>query len=266
MMIKSTNFKHTDNYMSSIFTNEELTVLSLDDFHEIDGNYIYNYDNIDHKSCRISFGGQNNFIFIDTGIKVKNVNFDFRASNSTAFICSENTRANLMLGSSSIIYIGKKATFTNACNITAAEGCNVFVGEEFMAAENVYITNTDGYPIYDVMGKRVNPSKSIHIGDHVWIGRHSEVLKGVNICSGSVVGSRSVVTKSVPSNSICVGSPARIVKSNIHFGRYTTVKKEKEYYDNIPPPTLYPENSLGNIAVLDVIRTVTNSLLKPGIL
>ncbi|HAL7545224.1 TPA: hypothetical protein H7C36_004619 [Escherichia coli] len=43
------------------------------------------------------------------------------------------------------------------------------------------------------------------MGKHVWICDNALVLKGALIGSGSVIGARSVVTGTIPENSLCVG-------------------------------------------------------------
>ena len=50
------------------------------------------------------------------------------------------------------------------------------------------------------------------IGNDVWVGMGSYILRGVTIGDGAVVGANSVVTKDVAPYSIVVGSPARHVK------------------------------------------------------
>ncbi|MEY2544753.1 MAG: hypothetical protein QOE81_2214 [Verrucomicrobiota bacterium] len=50
------------------------------------------------------------------------------------------------------------------------------------------------------------------ISDNVWIGMNATILKGVTIGENSVVAAGSVVTKSVPPNTVVAGNPAIVVK------------------------------------------------------
>ena len=64
----------------------------------------------------------------------------------------------------------------------------------------------DHYPDLDVFGK-------IKIGDHSFIGYYALIMPGVQIGERCVVGAGSVVTKSVPDNSVVAGNPARLLGS-----------------------------------------------------
>jgi acetyltransferase-like isoleucine patch superfamily enzyme len=52
----------------------------------------------------------------------------------------------------------------------------------------------------------------VRIADNVWIGMNAVILKGVSIGENSIVAAGSVVTKSIPPNTIVAGNPAVIVK------------------------------------------------------
>lgn len=54
--------------------------------------------------------------------------------------------------------------------------------------------------------------KEIIIGDDVWIGFNSTIMKGVKIGSGAIVGANTIVTKDIPEYVVCVGNPMRIIK------------------------------------------------------
>jgi acetyltransferase-like isoleucine patch superfamily enzyme len=54
--------------------------------------------------------------------------------------------------------------------------------------------------------------QGVVVGDDCWIGAKVTILDGVIIGRGSVVGAGAVVTKSLPSLSIAVGNPARILR------------------------------------------------------
>lgn len=66
--------------------------------------------------------------------------------------------------------------------------------------------NVKGFPLI---------SKPIIISDHVWIAADAFIHPGVNIGEGTVIGARSVVTKSIESWQVCTGNPCLIIKERI---------------------------------------------------
>jgi len=56
-------------------------------------------------------------------------------------------------------------------------------------------------------------AKPIRIGNGVWIGGGAIVLPGVTIGDGCVIGAGSVVTRDLPTDTLALGNPARIVRS-----------------------------------------------------
>ena len=99
-------------------------------------------------------------------------------------------------------------------------GDEITIGDDVMFASDVQVRCDDGHPIFDVpTGLRVNVSRSITIGAHVWLGLRSAVLGGVSIGAGTVVGLGSIVTKDLPNNVIAVGTPAKIVRRDIAWER-----------------------------------------------
>lgn len=57
----------------------------------------------------------------------------------------------------------------------------------------------------------------VQIGSNVWAGHHVTVLKGVTIGDNVILGANSVVTKDIPSETMAVGNPARIIKQGARW-------------------------------------------------
>lgn len=87
-----------------------------------------------------------------------------------------------------------------------------------MIGANVNIWDTDFHPVEVALRKKqlsIQDAQTapIVIEKNVWIGANSTILKGVTIGENTVVGAMSLVNKSLPSNSICAGNPAKRIKS-----------------------------------------------------
>jgi putative colanic acid biosynthesis acetyltransferase WcaF len=52
----------------------------------------------------------------------------------------------------------------------------------------------------------------IQIGRKAWVAARAIILPGIKIGEGCIVGAGSVVTKSLPPNTVCGGNPARVIK------------------------------------------------------
>ena len=98
--------------------------------------------------------------------------------------------------------------------IYAREG--ITIGERCVIGGNVKILDNDFHPV-DPALRISNPCENygkapIVIGNNVFVGCNSLILKGVTIGENSVIGAGSVVCNSVPANCVVAGNPARIVK------------------------------------------------------
>ena len=90
------------------------------------------------------------------------------------------------------------------------------IGDHCIIGGNVKILDNDFHPA-DPEVRRRTPvdnfdSAPIVIGNNVFIGVNSLILKGVTIGDDAVIGAGSVVTKDVPANALVAGNPARVIK------------------------------------------------------
>jgi acetyltransferase-like isoleucine patch superfamily enzyme len=102
---------------------------------------------------------------------------------------------NTAIGDRTEIHSGKHVSIGNGCNISW----------------DVCIMDRD-YHKLDSETEIISP---VIIGNDVWIGCRSIILKGVRIGNGAVVAAGSVVTKDVPANTIVAGNPARVVREGV---------------------------------------------------
>jgi carbonic anhydrase/acetyltransferase-like protein (isoleucine patch superfamily) len=85
----------------------------------------------------------------------------------------------------------------------------ITIGRNALIGFGARVIDADLHDLDSETPERVAPVK---IGDRVWIGADTVVLRGVSIGDDSVVGAGSIVTRDLPSRVLALGSPARVVR------------------------------------------------------
>lgn len=106
--------------------------------------------------------------------------------------------------------------------LTCVDDTHIYVGSHTLFGPNVVLA-TAGHPMMPELRKHgIQYNMLIHIGENCWLGAGVIVVPGVTIGDNVVIGASSVVTKDIPSNSVAMGTPCRVVRQiNDH---------DKEYY------------------------------------
>lgn len=184
--------------------------------------YIYRFQ----RKIRIIFGVNNIFrLKAWGGIIGKNPEFQgrcqFRVHKKSRIVIGDNFRCISCLFTPSIIMrpCTIETNSSNACieignNVSMSGSCivcfnHIKIEDNVRIGGNCIIMDGD----FHLNDFRAGLPKEIIIDKNVWIGYSTTILKGVHIGENSLIGACSVVTKDIPSNSVAVGNPCRVIKT-----------------------------------------------------
>ena len=113
----------------------------------------------------------------------------------------------MVIGENTVIYSPKH------CVIDGTRPWMIEIGNNVSITEGVTIL-THGYDwsvFKGMYGDVLGSAGRVKIGDNVFIGMNSTILKGVTIGNNVVIGANSLINKDVPDNCVVVGNPQRVV-------------------------------------------------------
>ena len=147
-------------------------------------------------------------------------------------LTSDNENTNTPLEKK--IIIGDNVQINDNVHLAAMQ--KLIIGNNVLIASKVFITdhNHGNYndrnniaqdnPLIPPLDRALY-SFPVTVEDNAWIGEFVSVLPGVTIGKGSIIGTMSVVTKSIPPYSIAAGSPAKVIKQyNFDTASWNAVK------------------------------------------
>jgi acetyltransferase-like isoleucine patch superfamily enzyme len=183
--------------------------------------FVNKYQNIDigenvvlFKSCKFEFEFENNNNAVSIG----------KNSMIGGKIVFESTEGQVLIGENTFINGGStlisRSEICIGSNVTIAWGCTIYdhnshslnyLDRRGDVANQIVAHKSGGSIVKNKDWSTVSSSKII-IGDDVWIGFGSIILKGVTIGEGSIVGAGSVVRESVEPWTVVAGNPAVEIK------------------------------------------------------
>lgn len=231
---------------------------------EVDNNINGNHLIYKNKKCqmKIFFKGTGNEIKIGENVTLSS-GFTLTLPNHCKILLGDNTSLSggeIQFFDNSKLFIGKNVKINNFKRIRLYQGSEIVIGDNTSFGSGLAIDNHsigklqigrdcmfswnneiligDGHPIYDVQtGDVINHSVSYPyscvIEDHVWVGGECCIMAGAHIKTSTVVGYKSTVDKAFPNNVILAGIPAKIVRENVTWNRYTYLNSEK-FFNEMP--------------------------------
>ena len=129
----------------------------------------------------------------------------------------------------------------------------VSIGDDVKITRGVTIL-THGYDWCVLAGMHdtvLGSAGEVRIGNNVFLGMNSTVMKGVHIGDNVIVGANALVNRDVPDNCVVAGNPAKVIMSiDEYYGRRVAAQKKEafETYRNYvekmgkePPMEIYDE-------------------------
>lgn len=175
------------------------------------------------KKCSISLNGSGNSITTGERCYLIGCKITVLGNNNSIIlgdeVCLHNTELYIEDCNGQII-IGNNTLICGKTHLAVIEGTKITIGKDCLFSENIMFRTGDSHSVLDLNGNRINPSKDIVIGNHVWIGNGATVLKGAKLSDNSIVSTGAILTKEITQSNVTVaGVPAVIVKENINWCR-----------------------------------------------
>lgn len=105
--------------------------------------------------------------------------------------------------------IGKNTMISLGAKIDVRRG-QVTIGDNCLITHGCYILSHDGAA--HVLNEDDNGTGYVTIGDNVFIGVNTVILRNVTIGNHSIIGAGSVVNKDIPDGVVAAGNPVKILK------------------------------------------------------
>lgn len=130
---------------------------------------------------------------------------------------------NASIGYGSKISCGGKLYFGNnfqMMNSAIIASKNIYFGDDCLISWDCLFMDTDGHKIYSIYDDEnnnlLNPNRNIYIGNHVWIGCHSIILKGIEIPNNCIIAAGTVLSKNMYDENAVV-SGEKMLKKDIKW-------------------------------------------------
>lgn len=148
------------------------------------------------------------------------------ARRSSESYCKYLRQKGIHIGNGTVVY-------PKTCQIDLTRPSLVSIGENCLLNRNTTILTHDFVTkvFLNLDWGFINSSGRVVIGNNVRFGQNVMVLKGVTIGDNVFIGAGSIVTRDIPSNSIAVGAPCKVVMTLEEYFQKRLQKSEEEALD-----------------------------------
>ena len=105
------------------------------------------------------------------------------------------------------------------------DGASISIGKHCFIGPNCGMYTATHPLLAEERNRGLEKNKPITVGDNVWIGGDVTILPGASIGNNSVIGAKSVVVGTIPSNVVALGNPCRVIR---HISEKDSIGEEIE--------------------------------------
>ncbi len=177
---------------------------------------------------RVQSGGTDNVLFFDNRAWGGNCFASIRILGSDTVLMFNDigdeyvSMPDIFLRSDrQLLFWGRGASAVGISMEIDGDGASVVVGDDALISAGVWIRNHDMHAMHDLRtGARINrPPANTVLERHVWLGQDAMLLNTDRVGMGSIVGTRTMVKGTVPPRVVVAGTPARVIREGVSWGR-----------------------------------------------
>ena len=126
----------------------------------------------------------------------------------------------LEIGEKAICIIGSDFSASHNNRIRILD--SLTVGDNNMWSFDNVVMDNDAHHIFNSQGECCNPNKGIIIGNDVWMGCRTIILKGAEVPNGTIIATSSIVNKKYRDNNTIITSYGKVLRKNVTWSRKLT--------------------------------------------
>lgn len=178
---------------------------------------------------RVQTGGRHNTLFFDNRGWGGNFHANIRLAGDESIVLVNRIGNEyvalpdvLLRSDQQFLFWGAGASAVGCSVEIEGIGHGMVVGDDALISGGVWLRNYDMHAMHDLRtGARLSrPPLDTVIERHVWLGQDALLLSCPRVGMGSIVGARALVKAAVPPRVVVAGTPARLLREGVSWGRH----------------------------------------------
>jgi carbonic anhydrase/acetyltransferase-like protein (isoleucine patch superfamily) len=104
------------------------------------------------------------------------------------------------------------------------EGRSTVIGDDALISGGVWVRNHDMHAMHDLRSGSMlsRPPCDTVVERHVWLGQDALLLGAERVGMGSIIGARTLAKGTIPPRMAVAGTPARVIREGVSWGRLSS--------------------------------------------